>query len=110
MNDDQSVSAPSTPTQSGETRGRQIRLEPLPPGMWGVVLGVALGVLAPLGGFLIGSILGPGALGAPIAPMFLSLFVGIVIGALGILAAMFAGYRLVRHLRVARGSAEEATT
>lgn len=101
MNDDQSV----------ETRGRQIRLEPLPPGTWGLLLGVALAVLAPLAGFLIGSIRGPGAPGAPVDPMFLSLFVGIVVGALGIVGALFFAYRLVRRFGAAadRGARDEVT-
>lgn len=88
MSDDVTLSTP----------GRQIRLEPLAPGLWAVILGVVIGALAPLGGFLFGSILGPGESGQAINPMFLSLFIGIVAGALGLLLAAFGGFRLYRHL------------
>ena len=38
--------------------GRPVVLEPTPPGLWGVLLGVGLAALAPLFGFLIGGVLG----------------------------------------------------
>lgn len=79
------------------SKGRQIRLEPVPPGLWGVILGVALGLLAPLMGFLIGSILGVGD--GTTSPLALGLVVGIVIGGFGLLWAMLAGVRLYRHFR-----------
>lgn len=81
-----------------QTPGRQIVLEPLAPGLWGIIVGVVFAALAPLGGFLVGSILGPGQTGANLNPMFLSLFVGIILGALSLLLAAVNGYRLYRHL------------
>ncbi|WP_460359442.1 hypothetical protein [Mycobacterium sp. ZZG] len=77
--------------------GRPVVLEPTPPGMWRVLLGGAVAVLAPLLGFLVGSIFGAGTIGDSIDPMFVSLFVGIVIGGFGILVALSGGARLWRH-------------
>jgi len=61
--------------------GRPVVLEPTPPGLWGVLLGVGLAALAPLFGFLIGGVLGRGdpAEGS-FDPLALSLFIGIVVG------------------------------
>ncbi len=90
---------------SDETQtGRHIHLEPLPPGLWGVILGVVIGGLAPLGGFLVGSILGVGSPDAAVAPMFIALFIGIVVGALGLLVAGLGGMRLFRHVRAQPGN------
>ena len=86
-----------TDEQTLLSRGRQIRLEPMPPGLWGVVLGVGLAMLAPLAGFLIGSILGVGD-GTGLSPLVVWLTVGIAIGGVGLVAACFAGVRLYRHL------------
>lgn len=90
-----------TDDQTLTSQGRQIRLEPMPPGLWGVVLGVGLGMLAPLMGFLIGSILGVGD--GTVSPLALGLVVGIVIGGFGLLWAMLAGVRLYRHFRSVKG-------
>lgn len=75
--------------------GRRIRLEPTAPGLWGVILGVGLGLLAPLSGFLIGTILGVGDGG--FSPLAIGLLIGIVVGGLGLLVALFAGVRMYRH-------------
>ena len=88
-----------------ESQGRHIRLEPLAPGLWGVILGVVLAGLAPLFGFLIGTILGPGDPGEAINPMFWALFLGIIVGALGLLVAGASGVRLYRHLNATKASA-----
>jgi hypothetical protein len=77
--------------------GRPVVLEPTPPGMWRALLGMAVAVLAPLLGFLVGSIVGAGTVGDSIDPMFLSLFIGIVIGGVGTLVALSGGARLWRH-------------
>jgi hypothetical protein len=78
--------------------GRPVVLEPTPPGMWRVLLGGAVAVLAPMLGFLVGSIFGAGTIGDSIDPMFLSLFTGIVIGGVGVLVALSGGARLWSHL------------
>ena len=60
--------------------GRPVVLEPTPPGMWRALLGMAVAVLAPLLGFLVGGIFGSRTVGDSIDPMVLSLFIGIIIG------------------------------
>ncbi|UUO01331.1 hypothetical protein M4D79_22830 [Mycolicibacterium novocastrense] len=90
------------PATVGETDdalddGRPVVLEPTPPGLWRALLGTAVAVLAPLFGFLVGGIFGAGTTGDSVDPMFLSLFVGIVIGGLGLLVALSGGARLWRH-------------
>ena len=77
--------------------GRAVVLEPNPPGMWRTLMGLAVAVLAPLLGFLVGSIFGAGTVGTSIDPMFLSLFIGNVIGGIGVLVALSGGARLWRH-------------
>jgi hypothetical protein len=77
--------------------GRRVVLEPTPPGMWRVLLGLAVAALAPLAGFLVGGIFGAGQIGDKVDPMFLSLFVGIIIGGIGVLVALSGGARLWRH-------------
>ena len=77
--------------------GRPVVLEPTPPGTWRVLLGMAVAVLAPLFGFLVGGTLGAGTTGDSMDPMFLSLFIGIVIGGVGVLVALSGGARLWRH-------------
>ena len=77
--------------------GRRVVLEATPPGLWRVLLGVALAALAPLLGFLVGGIRGVGKVGDEVDPMFISLFLGIVIGGIGLLVAVSGGTRLWRH-------------
>ena len=79
--------------------GRPVVLEPTPPGMWRALLGTAVAVLAPLLGFLVGGAFGAGTIGDSVDPMFLSLFVGIVIGGVGVLVALSGGARLWRHFQ-----------
>lgn len=79
--------------------GRPIVLEPLKPGMWQLLLGVCLAALGPLFGFLVGSIIGIGDPEAEVNPMFLSLFIGILVGAVGVLFAILGGVRLWKDLR-----------
>jgi len=86
--------------------GRPVILEPTPPGMWRALLGMAVAVLAPLLGFLVGGILGVGTVGDSIDPMVLSLFIGIIIGGIGLLVALSGGARLWTHFH--REDATEA--
>ena len=80
------------------TAGRPVRLVPTPPGFWTTLLGVGIAVLAPLFGFLVGS-----ASGAPegdplLGPLYWGLFTGVVVGGLGVAAAVIGGRRLWLHL------------
>ena len=77
--------------------GRPVVLEPSPPGSWRTLVGLAVAVLAPLFGFLVGGTFGAGTTGESIDPMFLSLFIGIVIGGIGVLVALSGGARLWRY-------------
>ncbi len=48
-----------------------------------MVVGAVVAVLAPLGGFLAGSMLGPGREVGDFDAMFVSMFVGLVVGGIG---------------------------
>lgn len=89
MNDTTTVSA---------TPGRPVRLVPVPPGFWMTLFGVGLAALAPLFGFLAGSMVGAGEGGALFSPMYWGLFLGVVVGGFGVLMAMVGGRRLWVHL------------
>lgn len=74
--------------------GRPIRLEPTPPGFWMTLLGVFAAVLAPLFGFLVGSTMGRPEGDPFLSPLYWGLFIGVVIGGLGVVAAVIGGRRL----------------
>jgi hypothetical protein len=95
---DPHVTAPGGDDVDGLEAGRPIVLEPTPPGMWRTLLGMAVAVLAPMLGFLVGGVFGAGTIGESVDPMFISLFVGIVIGGIGLLVALSGGAQLWRHL------------
>lgn len=99
--------AESAPASGGVPAGRAFRLEPTPPGLWRVVLGLAVGALAPLFGFLVG-----GALGSPHEGandlMFVTLAIGIIIGGVGVLVAISGGVRLWRYFQDQQRAADEA--
>lgn len=83
--------------------GRSIVLTPVPAGSWPLMLGLALAGLGPLGGFLAGSMVGiaesPAGGGSAFSAIYLYLFIGIAIGAIGVLMAGFGGARLYRGRR-----------
>lgn len=91
------------------TPGRPVRLVPTPSGFWPTLLGVALAAIAPLFGFLIGSTLGSTSEDALLSPLYWGLFVGVVIGGIGVLLAIVGGRRIWRNRR-RRRTLEEATT
>lgn len=77
--------------------GRPIRLVPTPPGFWMTVLGVFAAVMAPFFGFLVGSTIGRPEGETILTPLYWGLFIGVVIGALGVLSAILGGRRLWLH-------------
>ena len=88
------------PEHAGVAHGRQIRLEPVPPGVWLIILGVVLAALGPLFGFLLGSMIGIDE-GDDIDAIYLYLFAGIVIGGIGVGLALLGTRRVLRDRRAA---------
>lgn len=77
--------------------GQRVVLEPVPPGLWLVLIGAVVAVLAPLFGFLIGTALGPDTNG-DLSPLLVGLLIGILVGGLGAGLALAGGWRIYRHL------------
>lgn len=77
--------------------GRPIRLVPTPPGLWLMIGGGLIASLGPLFGFLIGSLIGDNPIAGQ-SPIYLFLFLGLVVGAVGIGMIVLGGVRLYRHL------------
>ena len=88
--------------------GRPVRLVPTPPGFRRLVLGLCAATLAPLFGFLIGSMAGSPDPGPEMNAQYLGLFVGFVLGGLGLAVAFLGGRRLWGHYRRLR-TAEETS-
>ena len=74
--------------------GRPVRLVPTPRGFWMTLLGVVVAILAPLFGFLIGSASGMPDGDPLLSPLYWGLFAGVVVGGLGVVAAVIGGRRL----------------
>ena len=87
-------------------QGRPVVLTPSPRGLWWVILGGSTAVLAPMFGFLVGTIIGETSSGAGFTPVYLGLFVGVVIGAFGVLAVLVGGWRLYAGSRARAEAAE----
>lgn len=98
MTDDTAASAPP---------GRPVRLVPTPPGFWMALLGGGLAALAPLFGFLAGSMAGAPEGDVMLSPLYWGLFGGVLLGGVGVLMAMAGGWRLWTHLH--RASTDEDT-
>ena len=91
------VTDPAPEVDSPLEPGRPVVLVPTPPGFWPLLLGVAVAALAPLLGFLWGGTFGPGDGSDAFSPIYLGLFVGVVVGGLGVVLALWGGVRLYRH-------------
>lgn len=78
----------STPSDGG----RPITLTPVPPGLWLVIGGLVVAALGPMFGFLIGSMIGSTTKVADLDPIYLFLFLGLLVGGVGI-AMMLVGAR-----------------
>ena len=89
-------SQPDAATSDIPPPGRPVLLESTPPGFWALILGGSVMVLAPLFGFLIGTANGPGDGDALLNPIYLSLFIGVVVGGCGGFIALWGGARLYR--------------
>jgi hypothetical protein len=86
------------PELPGIAPGRQVRLEPVPPGVWLIILGVVLAALGPLFGFLVGSMVGIED-DADLDAIYLYLFGGIVVGGIGVGLALLGIRRMLRDRR-----------
>jgi len=104
MTDRDHVATPELDTSDFDvTPGRPIRLEPTAPGFWMTALGVVVAALAPLFGFLFGVMSGRSDTGM-FSPLYWGLFTGVIIGGVGVLAAVAGGVRLWRHHQGARAA------
>jgi hypothetical protein len=86
------------PDLHGIAPGRQIHLEPVRPGVWLIIGGAVIAILGPLFGFLVGSMIGI-ADGADLDAIYLYLFVGIVVGGLGVAVLLLGVRRVLRDRR-----------
>ena len=86
------------PELPGIAPGRQIRLEPVRPGVWLIILGAVLAALGPLFGFLLGSMIGIDE-GDDLDAIYLYLFAGIVVGGIGVGLALLGTRRVLRDRR-----------
>jgi len=77
-------------------KGRPIRLTPVAPGVWLVILGGGVMVLGPLFGFLTGTILGTEGETLGLSPIFLFLFLGFLVAGAGLGIAILGVRRVLR--------------
>lgn len=89
--------------------GRPVRLVPTPAGFWRVVGGIAVAMLGPLFGILIGSTWGSTDDAARMDPLYWGFFIGCVIGALGLVSMGLGAMTLVRGSRSRPTGPEEVT-
>ncbi|WP_121251722.1 hypothetical protein [Nocardioides ferulae] len=78
--------------------GRQITLEPMRPGLWLIIGGAVIAALGPLFGFLVGSMIGIDD-DADLDAIYLYLFLGIVVGGLGVAMLLLGVRRMLRDRR-----------
>ena len=83
--------------ESAPDEGRSIRLTPVGPGVWLVLLGSGVMVLGPLFGFLIGTVLGTEGETLGMTPIFFFLFLGFIVGGAGLVVALFGARRILRN-------------
>ena len=79
--------------------GRPVRLVPTPPGFWRLVLGICTATLAPLFGFLVGSVSGSPEAALEMNAQYWGLFGGFLLGGLGLGMAILGIRRLWSHYR-----------
>lgn len=83
--------------ESLDGEGRQIRLVPVAPGFWTLLLGCGAIVLGPLFGFLVGSVLGTERETLGMSSIFFGLFVGFMVAGLGLGAVLLGLRRILRE-------------
>jgi hypothetical protein len=86
------------PELRGVAPGRQIHLEPVRPGVWLIIGGAVVAALGPLFGFLVGTMIGTSGKD-DVDAMFVALFVGILVGGLGVAAALLGVRRVLGDRR-----------
>lgn len=79
-----------------EEEGRQVRLVPLAPGFWAVLLGCGAMVLGPLFGFLVGTVVGINRETLGMNPIFFFLFIGFMVAGLGLGVVLLGVRRIMR--------------
>ena len=89
---------PDTREDTVPGAGRPVVLEPMPKGWWLVIGGTVLAALAPLFGFLIGTMIGVGD-GEGIDPIQGWLLAGFLLGAVGVAMALMGGYTIMERRR-----------
>ncbi len=87
--------------------GRPVVLEPMPAGWWLVIGGTVLAALAPLFGFLVGSMIGEGD-GDGMDPIQLWLLLGFLVGAVGVGMALMGLYTILDRRRSEEAPADRA--
>ena len=80
-----------------DSEGRQIRLVPLAPGIWTVLLGAGAMVLGPLFGFLVGTMRGVNRTTWGMSPIFFFLFLGFMVAGLGLGVVLLGIRRILRN-------------
>ncbi|MDJ0358233.1 hypothetical protein [Paenarthrobacter sp. PH39-S1] len=97
-NDAPAAAAPA-PADADAGQGSPLRVKENRPGIKLIIPGAILLFLAPLAGFLGGTMVGsPGAIGG-LDPLFLWLFIGMVVGGIGGAVALLGALRWVRANR-----------
>lgn len=81
--------------------GRPVVLVPMPKGLMLVIGGGVLATMGPLFGFLIGTMMGSTTDTEDLDPISLFLFLGIMVGGVGVLIVIFGVQRLFRATRPA---------
>jgi hypothetical protein len=81
----------------GPGAGRPVILTPMPPGLWLIIGGAVVAALGPLFGFLIGSMMGSDTETGALDPIYLMLFLGIMVGGLGVGAMLLGARTMLRN-------------
>ena len=87
------------PELNASSAGRQVKLTPVPPGIWLIIGGGLLAALGPMFGFLIGSVMGSTTDKDDLSPIYLFLFGGIAVGGLGVGAVLLGAQRVLKERR-----------